>query len=331
MDFDLPKGITIGHAHNSHTGVTVILSKDRCVCGCEVRGGAPGTRETDLLNPVKMMDKVDAIALCGGSAYGLDAVGGIMDFLCKRRQGYEVKAFDKIVPIVPAAVIFDLIGAEYHYPNKEMGLSACQSACIVPAFGAVGVGKGATVGKIRGIKHASKGGIGAATVNIMGINVTAVVAVNAFGDIYDHVTDKIIAGARDNAGGFLDTNKTILNGQILRLLFGFKAKDKKSNKGNKDYVTEDAGAVLAEYGGANTTIGCIITDAKLDKIQANKLASIGHNGLAKSIKPVHTDYDGDTLFCMATGRKKVLNFVFLQVAAVEAVAKAVAAAVRREV
>jgi len=321
MQFELPKGITVGHAHNEHTGVTVILSKDGCVCGVEVRGGAPGTRETELLNPVKMMQQVQAVALCGGSAYGLDATGGVMDFLRERKQGYTVKAFDKIVPIVPAAVIFDLVGEGYHYPDKQMGRTACENACAVPAFGAVGVGRGATVGKIRGIKHASKGGAGAATVCVMGVNVTAVVAVNAFGDVYDHTTGRIIAGARDSAGGFLDTNRTILNGQIMRLLFGTKGKNKKDK--NAPEETAD------NFEGANTTIGCIITDAKLDKVQANKLASIGHNGFAQSIKPVHTDYDGDTLFCMATGKKRVVNFAFLQVAAVEAVSKAVTAAVRQ--
>ncbi|MCL2675872.1 MAG: P1 family peptidase [Firmicutes bacterium] len=291
----LPKGIKVGHANDEHTGVTVILCEKGAVGGCDVRGGAPGTRETDLLKSEKMMDEVHAVALCGGSAYGLEAACGVMDYLREKGIGYKIAG--KVVPIVPAAVIYDLNGADYHWADKKMGYNAAFSAMATPSFGQVGVGTGATVGKIRGFKSASKGGVGVGGVKIMGINITAVVAVNAFGDVVDPATGAVLAGARGR-NGFINTEKMVLDGSLLKLLLG-----------------------------ANTTIGCILTDTKLSKIEANKLAAAGHNGLARVIRPVHTDYDGDTLFCLATGKKKALNFMMLQVGAAEAVARAVVNAV----
>ncbi len=296
----IPKGVRIGHAHNEHTGVTVILCEDGCVCGVDCRGGAPGTRETDLLHNEKMMNIVNAVVLSGGSAYGLESACGVMRYLQQHNKGYAMGS--KVVPIVPAAVIYDLNGEGYDYPDIEMGKKACENATDKPEFGNVGVGRGATVGKIRGLRNCDKGGIGAATVVINGVTVTAVVAVNAFGDVIDHETGKILAGAHDRSGAFLDTEKTILDGKLLRLFLG-----------------------------TNTTIGCIITDAKLDKVHANKLASIGHNGYARSIRPVHTDYDGDTLFAIATGKKRVLNFAMLGVGAVKAVSLAIENAVSTKI
>lgn len=291
MVVTIPKGFKIGHYDDDYTGVTVILSPKGAVGGCDCRGGAPGTRETDLLRPEKMMDKVNAVVLSGGSAYGLAASCGVMEYLRERSIGY--KSLNKIVPIVCGAVIFDLNQKEYHYPTAEYGLKACENTDKPLHFGNIGVGKGATVGKIRGLKYACKSGVGAATVKVAGVNVTAIVAVNAMGDVVDGNGD-IIAGAKNKDGGFIDTEKCMADGSFLKLLLG-----------------------------TNTTIGCVLTDAKISKVEANKLASISHNGLARAIRPVHTDYDGDTMFCLSNGHKPVVNFALLQAAAVQATEQAI--------
>ncbi len=293
MKVIIPRAFKIGHFEDDYTGVTVILAPNGATAGCDQRGGAPGTRETDLLRPEKMMQKINAVVLSGGSAYGLAASCGVMDWL--KQNGYGYKTAGKIVPIVSSAVLFDLNQKEYHYPTAEYGFKACENADKTPVFGNVGAGKGATVGKIRGLKNACKSGIGIATVKTMGVTVTAVVAVNAMGDVYDG--EKIIAGAKGK-NGFINTEKCLANGEVSKLLFG-----------------------------TNTTIGCVLTDANIDKVGANKLASIAHNGLAKAIRPVHTDYDGDTMFCMASGKKPVVNFAILQSAAVEATRQAIVNAV----
>ncbi len=295
MRIIIPKGIKVGHAENDHTGVTVILSEKGCAAGVDVRGNAPGTRETDLLRPEKAVQKINAVVLSGGSAYGLAASCGVMEYLKERNLGHRMPG--KVVPIVTGAVIYDLNEKDYFYPDATMGYAACEKATSTPLFGQVGAGKGATVGKIRGVKNSCKSGIGAYTVKCAGITVTAIVCVNAFGDVID--TDgKIIAGAKGKNGQFINTEECLLNGSIGKILFG-----------------------------GNTTIGCILTNANLDKLHCNKLASIAHNGLAKSISPVHTDYDGDTLFCMATGKVPVVNFAMLQTAAVKATENAVRNAV----
>ena len=294
MKITIPSGFKIGHFNDDYTGTTVILSKG-AVAGCDCRGGAPGTRETDLLRPEKAMQKINAVVLTGGSAYGLASTVGVMDWCRKNGIGYKVNG--KIVPIVCGAVIYDLNQHDYHLPSAEFGFKACENASKSLDFGNIGVGKGATVGKIRGLKHASKGGVGAATVKVAGITVTAVVAVNALGDVVDE-NGKIIAGAKANDGSFLDTEKALADGEFLRLLLG-----------------------------TNTTIGCILTNAKIDKVEANKLASISHEGLARSIRPVHTDYDGDTMFCMSCGKKPVANFAVLESAVVKATVQAIINAV----
>lgn len=296
MNVIIPKGIKIGHADDEHTGVTVILSKRGAVGGCDCRGGAPATRETDLLSPEKMMDKVNAVVLSGGSAFGLGASSGVMDYLLNNKIGYHTAG--KIIPIVCGASIYDLNSKGYHYPTPEMAVKACENAGLNTTFGQVGAGKGATVGKIRGLKYCDKSGIGAATVKVAGITVTAVVCVNAMGDVVNPDNNQIIAGAHSNDGGYVDTNKCILDGAFMKLVLG-----------------------------KNTTIGCILTDAKLNKVQANKVAAISHNGLARTIRPVHTDFDGDTMFCLATGHRPVLNLALVQVAAVEATEKAIQNAV----
>ncbi len=293
----LPRGFEVGHFNDDFTGVTAIISKRGALGGCDCRGGAPGTRETDLLRPEKMMDMVNAVVLSGGSAYGLASTVGVMDWL--KKEGCGFKTAGKIVPIVSGAVIFDLNHKEYHFPTAEYGFKACENATKTPSFGEIGAGKGATVGKLRGLKYASKSGIGAATVKVAGLNVTAIVAVNALGDIVDPDSGEILAGARGKDGSFINTEKCLAYGEFAKLLFG-----------------------------TNTTIGCILTDAKLDKVGVNKLASVSHNGLARAIRPVHTDYDGDTMFCLSTCKKPVINFALLQCAAVQATALAICRAAR---
>ncbi len=295
MKIVIPKGIKIGHCQDEYTGVTVILSEKGATAGVSVKGCAPGTRETDLLSPEKAVQKINAVVLTGGSAYGLASTVGVMDYL--RDNGCGHKMPGKVVPIVCGAVLYDLNAKEYRYPDRDMGYAACENAENSPAFGQVGAGKGATVGKIRGMKHCDKSGIGATTVKVAGITVTAVVAVNAFGDVVDE-NGKIIAGAKGKNGEYIDTEKCLIDADLSKIVLG-----------------------------TNTTIGCIITNAALDKVHANKLAEISHDGLARAVRPVHTDYDGDTMFCMSTGKIPVLNFVTLQSAAVVATEQAVRNAV----
>lgn len=295
MKIIIPGGIKIGHAQDDRTGVTVVLAEKGCAAGCDVRGGAPGTRETALLRPEKAVQKVHAVVLCGGSAYGLNACGGVMEYLRERNIG--LKTGRKVVPIVTGAVIYDLNSKEYRYPTAEMGYEACENAKNTPEFGQKGVGRGATVGKLRGIEHACKSGIGAYTVKICGITVTAAVVVNSLGDVVEN--GEIIAGAKGKDGKFIDSEKTMAELDLKKIIFG-----------------------------ANTTLGCVMTNAKLTKLQANKLASAAHNGLARSIRPVHTDYDGDTIFALATGKIPVVNLTLLEVAAVKAVEGAVINAVK---
>lgn len=296
MKIVIPSGFKIGHYEDDFTGVSVILSEHGAVGGVDCRGGAPGTRETDLLRSEKMMQKINAVVLSGGSAYGLAASCGVMEYLKDKGIGY--KSMGKIVPIVTGAVLYDLNQKEYHYPTAQYGVKACENADKTPVFGNVGAGRGATVGKIRGVKNACKSGIGAYSVKALGVNVTAIVAVNAMGDIVDE-DGSIIAGARGRDGSFIDTEKCLAEGDLGKLLLG-----------------------------TNTTIGCIITDAKLSKVEANLLASISHNGLARAIRPVHTQYDGDTMFLMASGKRPVANLAALECAVVRATEGAIRNAVR---
>lgn len=298
--FLLPDGIKIGHANDEYTGVTCILANG-AVGGVSVRGGAPGTRETDMLRADKSQGHVDAIVLSGGSAFGLEASCGVMQYLLENNVGF--RAGDKIVPLVAQAILFDLNAkGEYHYPDKEMGYSSARAAKSNGIeFGAVGAGKGATVGKILGAEGACKSGIGGATVCFGDVFVTAVVAVNALGDVYERKTGKILAGARTPSGEFFNTVEAVTNGTLLNLM---KMQPR-----------------------TNTTIGCIMTNAALDKAHVNKLAAVAHDGLALSIRPVHTDADGDTLFALSKG-DKILDMNILMTLAVEATAQAVENAVK---
>ncbi len=261
------------------TGCTVVLAKDGAVGGVDVRGSAPGTRETDLLNPVDTVQKVYAIVLAGGSAFGLDAASGVMRYLEEKNIGFDTGVAK--VPIVPAAILFDLeIGNPKIHPGADCGYEAAKEATAGPiAQGSVGAGAGATVGKLLGPKAVMKGGIGTAAITLEnGLTVAALVAVNAVGDIVDPADGKIVAGARRPDGSFADARKLITSGALLPTL-------------------------LAPKPGTNTTIGVVATNARLSKAQATKIAQMGQDGLARSIYPSHTPFDGDTLFALATGTR----------------------------
>lgn len=306
-------GIRVGHFTDARrpTGCTVVIAEDGAVAGVDVRGAAPGTRETELLSPVNAVDRVHAVLLAGGSAFGLDAASGVMRWLDERGIGVAVGAeragapADGVirVPIVPAAILFDLwVGDARIRPDAAAGYAACAAASEAPAAqGAVGAGAGAAVGKLFGIERAMKGGIGSASLRVGGVTVAALIAVNAVGDVIDPATGAIVAGARTPDG------KRLL-GSTQALLRG------------------DAPAA-PQVGGA-TTIGVVATDAELTKAQATKLAQMAHDGLARSIDPVHTMSDGDTLFALATGRAgRTADLTLLGVAAAEVTARAVLNAV----
>lgn len=297
-------GIEVGHFTDSRrpTGCTVVLAHGGAVAGVDVRGGAPGTRETDLLSPSNTVEQVHAVLLAGGSAFGLDAAGGVMRWLDE--QGIGLVVGPARVPIVPAAVLFDLpLGDARIRPDAAAGYAACESASrSAPAEGNVGAGAGAVVGKIFGFARAMKGGIGTASVTVDGVTVGALVACNALGDVIDPDTGRIVAGARTPDGrSLLDARRALLRG-------------------------EDPRPVLP---GSNTTIGVVATDATLTKVQAGRLATMGHDGLARTINPVHTPSDGDTLFAIATGASgRTLGMMTLGTMAAEACALAVVRAVR---
>jgi L-aminopeptidase/D-esterase-like protein len=297
-------GLRVGHFTDMRrpTGCTVVLAEGGAVCGVDVRGAAPGTRETDLLDPVNAIEHVHAVVLAGGSAFGLDAASGVVAWLEERGIGHPVGPAR--VPIVPAAILFDLwVGDPRIRPDARAGRAACEAASgAPPAEGSVGAGAGATVGKLWGIGRAMKGGIGTASLRIGGATVGALVAVNAIGDVIDPSTGRPIAGARDAEG-------VRRVGTTARLLAG------------------DLPPVL-QPGGA-TTIGLVATDAALTKAECRKLAQSAHDGLARTIDPVHTTFDGDTLFALSTGRcPGRVHPVALGAAAAAATAIAVLRAVR---
>ena len=277
-DRHLLPGVLIGHDTDDRrpTGVTVVLLPEGTTAGVDVRGAAPGTRETDLLDPVNTVQGVHAIALCGGSAFGLDAAGGVMRWLEAQGRGIEVGPVR--VPLVPAAVIFDLgVGDPLIRPDSEAGARACASAVPVAAAaqGNVGAGAGASVGKLLGPDRAMRGGVGIATLHAQGFTMAAVVVVNAVGDVVDPDTGTLLAGAR------VSPDSLELAGAVGDVLAGVSG----------------GGSEAA----ANTTIGVVVTDALLTKTQAARLAQVAHDGLARSIRPVHTPMDGDTVFAAATG------------------------------
>ncbi len=296
-------GIEVGHFTDARrpTGCTVIITRDGAVAGVDVRGAAPGTRETDLLHPSNLVDRVHAILLAGGSAWGLDAASGVMQWLEEHNIGLPV-GFG-VVPIVPAAVLFDLsVGDAKIRPDGRAGYQACVAASRnAPAQGNVGAGAGALVGKLFGLQRAMRGGIGTASITVDGITVGALIACNAVGDVIDPTTGQLLAGARTPDGtSLLNSRDALLAGMAPQSLLA----------------------------GSNTTIGVIATDARLTKAQAHRLAQVAHDGLARSINPVHTMLDGDTLFALGTGQAgKTAGMLLLATLAAEVTARAVVRAV----
>lgn len=270
-------GIKVGHHTLTErpTGCTAILTEAGAVAGVDVRGASPGTRETDLLDPLNLVDKVHAIALSGGSAFGLDTAAGVVRYLEERNIGYD--AGSAKVPIVPAAVLIDLqVGGKPKIrPDAACGYAAAKAATSGPvAEGTVGAGAGATVGKMTGFGRAMKGGLGTAAVTLPnGLIVAALVAVNAAGDVIDPKTGAVIAGVRTEDGRALADVRTLLRS-------GLEARPRP---------------------GGNTTVGIVVTNATLTKSQATRLALMAHDGFARAIYPSHTIGDGDTIFAMATG------------------------------
>ena len=299
------RGLEVGQFTDPRrpTGCSVVIARTGAVGGVDVRGAAPGTRETDLLDPANLVGVVHAVLLTGGSAWGLDAAGGVMRWLEEEGVGlYVGSAPGQVVPIVPAAVLFDLhVGDARIRPDAAAGYAACQAAGDEIAQGNAGAGAGATVGKLFGMPYAMKGGIGTASVTLEGVTVGALIAVNALGDVVDPAAGTPIAGARTEDG-------QQLRGSVAAALAGDKP--------------------LALLAGANTTIGVVATDAPLTKAQCQRLAGAGHDGLARAIRPVHTMSDGDTLFALSTGMAGALDFNVLCTMAGEAVARACVNAVQ---
>jgi L-aminopeptidase/D-esterase-like protein len=294
---DVP-GIKVGNHTLTRrpTGCTVILCEDGAVGGVDVRGSAPGTRETDLLDPTNAVQQVHAILLSGGSAYGLEAATGVMRYLEERKIGFKLRA--GVVPIVPAAILMDLgVGDFTIRPDAEAGYQAALAAASGPtAEGNIGAGAGATVGKMFGPTFAMKGGLGTASHRVPGTDVVvgAIVAVNAVGDIYHPDTRQILAGARREEGkGFRDTMAAIMGGYRV--------------------VTST---------GSNTTIGAVATNVPFTKAEMTKIAQMAHDGFARSINPVHTMSDGDTIFALSTGKASPIR---ADVSAIGAIAATVMA------
>ncbi|MEM8964240.1 MAG: P1 family peptidase [Acidobacteriota bacterium] len=274
-------GIEVGHATmlDRATGCTVVLTLDGATAGVDVRGGAPGTRETDLLRPVNLVEQVHAVVLAGGSAFGLNAVTGVMDHVESRGAGFPTP--HGRVPIIPAAVLYDLGvgGPPTVRPDADCGSRAARNASTAPVpEGNVGAGAGATVGKLAGADKAMKGGLASVATRIAGdVTVGALCAVNAAGDIVDPDSGAILAGARDSNGGFIDLRASLRAGRM----------------------PTQRHTPLGEA----TTLGVIATGAKLDKAAATKIAQMAQDGFARTIVPAHTPWDGDTIFCLGTGRQ----------------------------
>jgi len=286
---DIP-GIEVGQAQDDEalTGCTVILCRKGAVGGVDVRGSAPGTRETDLLNPINLVDKVHAVVLAGGSAFGLDAASGVMKYLSEQKIGYGIGATR--VPIVPAAILFDLaLSGSARHPDLEMGYTAVSTAQSGPvAEGNVGAGTGASVGKIFGMAGAMKSGLGTASLEIGGgVVVGAIVAVNTFGDVLDPATSQIIAGARPARLGPLKLGGSKEFADTLKVMQTFTGR-----------------TILNFATGGNTVIAVVASNARFDKAQTTKMAQMAHDGLARAVRPAHTMLDGDTIFALATGQKK---------------------------
>ncbi len=309
MTARLPASFRIGHWTDStrRTGCTVVLAGGPCAGAADVRGGAPGTRETQLFTPGNLVSRIDAVVLCGGSAFGLAAAGGVARYLRERGIGYAVGP--AVVPIVSAAVLFDLaVGDPEAYPDEAAGYSASGGALAeTPDEGAVGAGAGATVGKLFGVGRSSPGGVGYASVSVGGGEVAAVAAVNAFGDVTGD-DGAIFAGARDSSGAWAGTSARLLNGDL------------------------DGSPLAGPAGGAagsNTTLVCVLTDIPFDSGSLRRVAIEAHDGISRAVRPVHTLVDGDAVFAMAPEGSPPDLLTRLRVGA--AAAEATARAIRRAV
>ena len=285
-------GIKVGHATDAtaRTGCTVILCPAGATAGVDVRGAAPGTRETEALRPGRLVQKAHAVLLTGGSAFGLDAAGGVVQYLEERNVGFP--AGPVRVPIVPAAVIFDLgVGDAKVRPDREMGYQACLNATDAPVtMGSIGAGTGATVGKARGVT-ASPGGVGSACMRLdSGVIVAAITVVNALGNVVNPDTGEIVAGGRVK-GSFVDVTERLLDTNLVQ--------------------------------GTNTTIGVVATNATLSVAEVNRVAEMAHDGMARAIRPSHTMSDGDTLFSLATGSHTGSSVNTVGILAAEVIAEAI--------
>ncbi|MGL5329735.1 MAG: P1 family peptidase [Peptostreptococcaceae bacterium] len=294
------KGLKVGQVEDEKglTGCTVVICEEGAVCGVDVRGAAPGTRETDLLDPTNLIQKVHAVVLSGGSAFGLESTCGVSEYLEECNIGFDVGVAK--VPIVVGAVLFDLaVGNPKSRPNKEMGYMACEIANDrVLKQGNYGAGCGATVGKVKGAEYAMKGGIGSYSIKLdNGLVVSALIAVNAFGDVYED--GELIAG--------------VLNDSKTRILSSYELMKQGVSKGG--------------FSVDNTTIGVVATNAKLDKAGCKKVSQMAHDGYARSIFPIHTSHDGDTIFTLATGEVEV-DITLLGSLAVEVVEKSIINAIK---
>ena len=287
-------GVEVGQAQDEEalTGCTVILCRHGAVAGVDVRGGAPGTRETDLLDPLNLVEKVHAVVLAGGSAFGLDAASGVMRYL--EEEGIGFQTGEARVPIVTAAILYDLgVGRADVRPDAAMGYrAAVQAASTPPQEGNVGAGAGASIGKMRGMKHAMKSGIGTWSMESNGLSVGALVAVNAIGDVVEPKSGEKIAGLR--SGSTLEWMKTNPHSSAAK---------------------------------SSTVIGVIATNARLSKAGATKVAQMAHDGLARAIRPAHTMFDGDTIFTLATGKTEAAISLVGALAA-EVMAEAIVRAVK---
>lgn len=300
-------GIAVGHWTDAEagTGCTVILTPEGATGGVDIRGSAPGTRETDLLDPICQVDSVHGLALSGGSAFGLGTADGVMRWLAERGHGWETPVAP--VPIVPAAILFDLaVGNAGARPSAQNAYAACESASVEDASrGNVGVGTGCTVGKLLGAEKATRGGLGQASLELPGgLVIAALVAVNALGDVVDPADTAIIAGVRD-----LESNRLVDGLKLAQRLFDqFQLR----------------GPSLE-----NTTIGVVATNARLSKVQCRKVAQMAHDGLARTVRPAHTMYDGDCFFTLATGAiDRPVELSLLGATAAEVIAAAVVDGVR---
>jgi L-aminopeptidase/D-esterase-like protein len=298
-------GVKVGHVTLTErpTGCTVILTEDGMIAGVDVRGAAPGTRDTELLSPENVVERVHAIVLSGGSAFGLDTATGVMRWLDEHKLGFRFG--NARVPIVPAAILFDLgVGDASVRPTAECGYRAAGAATTDPVVeGSVGAGAGATVGKLRGMRNAMKGGIGSAAIRLSnGLIVAAIVASNGVGDVIDPATGGVIAGVRADDGRTLADARRLLRGGL-----------------------EERGRP-----GEQTTLAVVATNATLTKTQATKIAQMAHDGFARAINPVHTQVDGDTIFALASGTLPgEPNLLLIGSLAAEVTADAVVRSVRQ--